>query len=475
MSQWTIGRKIAGGFLLILIQSLAVGLFGLWTINRTSNSSEQMASQYLPATELAAHVEREFLNARIHFIYHVTIQKEGSLQKGWTRFRNAQQGLPKLQSLINRSTELSDIRPDVEQLRRDFASYTPVLERIIVVVKKGQNHGPEFDGLLKEWARLGGAMVDSAGRLNRRGSQATLDSARLLSSQSHSAMIAMVWACVAGLLIGVVLVVLISGSLTRALREIIQELGGSAHQVADAASQIAGSAQSLASGSSELAASLEETSSSSEEINSMASMNTDNSKTAAERMDEASLRIGEANRDLDQMVHSMNEINASSQKISRVIKVIDGIAFQTNILALNAAVEAARAGESGLGFSVVAEEVRNLAQRCAQAAQDTTTLIEESVANSNDGRSKLEHVSKAVRSITESADKARMLVDEVKMGSEEQKRGIEQVAKAIAQMEKVTQTTAANAEQSAAASEQLSAQSEAMRDVVVRLESMVGR
>ena len=103
MSRWTVGRKIAGGFLLILVQSLAVGLFGLWMTNRTSDKLEIMAAQYLPETELAAQVEREFLNARIHFIYFVTIQKEGSLQKGWTRFRSAQQELPKLQELINRS------------------------------------------------------------------------------------------------------------------------------------------------------------------------------------------------------------------------------------------------------------------------------------------------------------------------------------------------------------------------------------
>jgi methyl-accepting chemotaxis protein/methyl-accepting chemotaxis protein-1 (serine sensor receptor) len=170
-------------------------------------------------------------------------------------------------------------------------------------------------------------------------------------------------------------------------------------------------------------------------------------------MTEASQRVEEANRNLAQMVVSMTEINASSDKISKIIKVIDEIAFQTNILALNAAVEAARAGEAGMGFAVVADEVRNLAQRCAQAAKDTAGLIEESIAKSNDGKT---------------------LVDEVKLGSEEQARGIEQVAKAITQMEKVTQTTAANAEESASASEELSAQSDTLRAIVARLNGMVG-
>ena len=206
----------------------------------------------------------------------------------------------------------------------------------------------------------------------------------------------------------------------------------------------------------------------------MASSNADNSKSAADNMVEASERIDEANRHLEQMVVSMNEINSSSAQISRIIKVIDEIAFQTNILALNAAVEAARAGEAGMGFAVVADEVRNLSQRCAQAAKDTAELIEESIAKSNGGKNKLDQVAAAVRSITASAGKARMLVDEVKLGSEEQKRGIEQVAKAIAQMEKVTQTTAANAEQSASASAELSAQTERLRDVIDRLDCMVG-
>lgn len=170
----------------------------------------------------------------------------------------------------------------------------------------------------------------------------------------------------------------------------------------------------------------------------------------------------------------MRDINASSDKIGKIIKVIDDIAFQTNILALNAAVEAARAGEAGMGFAVVADEVRNLAQRSAQAAKDTAGLIEDSIAKSNEGRGKLEEVSTSVRSLTDDAQKVKTLVDEVKLGSEEQARGIEQITRAISQMEQVTQKAAANAEETASAGEEMSTQAENLNGIVMRLREMVG-
>jgi methyl-accepting chemotaxis protein len=262
-------------------------------------------------------------------------------------------------------------------------------------------------------------------------------------------------------------------SLSRILRQTVSELLEGAGQVASASAQVASSSQALAQGSSEQAASLEETSASSEQITSMTRKNAENSATAATLMTDVDRRVIEGNQTLEQMVQSMQEITGSSDKISKIIKVIDEIAFQTNILALNAAVEAARAGEAGMGFAVVADEVRNLAQRSAQAAKDTSALIEESIAKSNEGSARLQRVSDVIRAITDSTVKVKTLVDEVNLGSQEQARGIEQISKAITQMDRVTQSTAASAEEGASASEELSAQAEAMQQAVTKLSRLV--
>jgi methyl-accepting chemotaxis protein/methyl-accepting chemotaxis protein-1 (serine sensor receptor) len=267
---------------------------------------------------------------------------------------------------------------------------------------------------------------------------------------------------------------LVVRSMTRSLRALAGEMSEGAAQVASAASQVSSSSQSLAQGASEQAASLEETSASSEEINSMARKNSEHSGSAANIVTTVQMRFVETNQSLDQMVVAMGEIKTSSDKISKIIKTIDEIAFQTNILALNAAVEAARAGEAGMGFAVVADEVRNLAQRSAQAAKDTATLIEESIVRSNDGQERVDQVATAIKAITEEAGKVKTLVDDVNEGSQEQARGIDQIGKAIAQMDQLTQQTAASAEESASAAEELNAQSTTLKDIVDRLTAIVG-
>ena len=258
------------------------------------------------------------------------------------------------------------------------------------------------------------------------------------------------------------------------LQQMASRMAESAEKVEGAAGQVSGASRSLSQGAAQQAASLEETSASAEEIASITRKNADHTLAVAGLMQESERGAVEVHETLDRMIKKMQEIDASSNKIARIIKVIDEIAFQTNILALNAAVEAARAGEAGLGFAVVADEVRNLAQRCAQAARDTAGLIEESIQTSRDGNTQLDQVAGAIRSTTERSARVKSLVDEVNLGSQEQARGMDQISHTILQMERVTQSTAAGAEQAAAAGVKLEEHARDMRELVQGMHQMVG-
>jgi len=275
--------------------------------------------------------------------------------------------------------------------------------------------------------------------------------------------------------LGVTLLIVIffANNISRRVMNIVDGLNRSSEQVASASSQVASTSQSLAEGSSQQASSLEETSSSLEEMAAQTRQNSGNADQAENAVKETSKVVANGVSSMERMNAAINEIKESSNETSKIIKTIDDIAFQTNLLALNAAVEAARAGEAGKGFAVVAEEVRNLAQRSAEAAQNTSQLIEKSQENANNGVAVAEEVTTQLNSIKDSAGKINTLISEIAAASKEQTQGIEQINVAVSEMDKVVQQNAADSEESASAAEELSAQATEMEKMVAALEAVV--
>jgi methyl-accepting chemotaxis protein len=278
---------------------------------------------------------------------------------------------------------------------------------------------------------------------------------------------------VGAILAGIALAVLITRSIVKPINRIIAGLNEGAEQVNDASAQVATSAQTLAQGASEQASALEETSSALEQMAAMTRTNADNARQANELTGQTRTAAQNGDKTMGQLNVSMAGINESSKQISKIIKVIEEIAFQTNLLALNAAVEAARAGEHGKGFAVVADEVRNLAQRAAAASREITSLIEDSVGKAREGTSVAGDVGKVLGTIVGDVARVADLVHGISKASEEQAQGVDQVNAAVSQMDKVTQQNAAAAEESASAAEQLSAQATAVKSVVDELARVV--
>lgn len=275
------------------------------------------------------------------------------------------------------------------------------------------------------------------------------------------------------LICGVALLLVIR-QINRLLRRFASELKEGAALVSQQAEQVREASRAMGQGAADQAASIEQTSASSEEVVATAHQNAEHSAKASHLVRNVRREMGETNVVLDQTMQAMLEIGESSEKISKIIKVIDEIAFQTNLLALNAAVEAARAGESGMGFAVVADEVRGLAQRCATAAHDTATLIEESITRSQQGKARLDDLTSHIRAIADGTEAVTALAEQVQNGSQEQERAMQEIGTAIVRMRSVSEKAAANAEQSAETGERLSSQSSALRGIVEGLHALVG-
>ncbi|MES2307508.1 MAG: methyl-accepting chemotaxis protein [Verrucomicrobiota bacterium] len=263
-------------------------------------------------------------------------------------------------------------------------------------------------------------------------------------------------------------------SAMKKLTQISQSIEEGSAQTASASGEVSSSSQSLAHGASEQAASLQETSASLEEMSSMTRRNAENAHQVKVLANQAREAGDRGVMEMSSLKVAMSEIQASGNEISKIIKTIDEIAFQTNILALNAAVEAARAGSAGAGFSVVADEVRSLAQRSAMASRETSEKIEGAIRKAQHGGELTLKVAESLEMIVDKSKAVDHLIGEITSASDEQNRGVTQINMAVGQMDKVTQSSAASAEETAAAAEQLSSQAVTLRGLISDLNEIVG-
>ena len=473
MLHWTIGRRLIAGFaLLVALTCLLAGVF-LFTLRRVDTTIAVITQDNIPGITLSNLVLKETLNYRVLTLRHLANEDRAEMSRiGQECDELAERIVGHLRKYEGTITQDED-RALYAKVGPALAGYRAEARKLRALHESGRTE--EAKEVSRTTAPVAFAAFEQSvlalTTFNENFSAAT--AARITADmQAARASTYTLTAIALALAVGASL--FITRGINRTIRRISGSLGDAAGQVSAAAGQVSASSQSLAEGSSEQAASLEETSASLEEINGMTSSNAESARTAKQLAEQTRHAAEHGNTQMQQMSAAMDAIKASSDNIAKIIKTIDEIAFQTNILALNAAVEAARAGEAGAGFAVVAEEVRALAQRSAQAAKETAEKIDDSIAKSANGVELSGRVATSLNEIGERASRMDEIVGEIATASGEQTRGINQVNQAVSQMDKVTQSNAGNAEETAAAAEELNAQATAMLDSVSELQRLVG-
>jgi methyl-accepting chemotaxis protein len=467
------------GKLLSSIGVLGLGyivFFGLmeWTTSTAQKHLRIASDSLFPAAASLQQAQAIFQKLNKSYRDAVVLQDLSALEAGDADARAGISALESARDKLAGSPQLqqqaSEILSSFTQLRpRAKAAYAATVTAESVGTVSADNQAA-LAAIDQDTRRLDQALADFYDAVGKRSYQAELQAVD--ASNSRQA-----WLGTALFLMAIVVAVaslfLMERQVSMPLRDLAHRLAEGAHKVADSASRVSTSSQSLFQDCSHQAASLQQTAASSEQIRAMAENSTHSCNSTAELVSMSQNKFVHTNRSLAELTHAMDEINSSSNTISKVIKLIDEIAFQTNILALNAAVEAARAGSSGLGFAVVADEVRNLSQRCAQAASDSAAMIEESIAKCESGKVRLSEVTAAIHAVTEESSKVKTLVDQINTGSAEQTNGISQITHAIFDMERITQASTANAESGAAVATELNVESESLNEIVRILSRVV--
>jgi len=468
--KWTIGRRLAAlsgaGLALVLSMGLAGYLgsrnigAGVATMRRTSEALQH----HLEGDMMHDAIRADVLAALLADDPPARADVSAQLEEHCKSFRDNIAANEALDVSPRVRAALNEVKPGVEHYMDMARTH---LRLAVADREAAKKQMPEFTAAFKD---LEGRLETLSNTINDAVADAQLHHDATVAAFRRNLLIQLAVA----VMVLAFLSYKISRGITGPISAVTAGLSSSSMHVSAASVQVAGASQQLAEGASEQAASLEETSASLEEMSSMTKQNAESARQASALASDAKIAAEKGQQAMVRMAEAIGKIKTSAHETAKIIKTIDEIAFQTNLLALNASVEAARAGDAGKGFAVVAEEVRNLAQRSAEAARVTANLIEGSQQNADNGVAVSGDVAQILEQVSTGIHRVSELVAEVSAANSEEARGIEQVNLAIAQIDKLTQANASNADESAAAGAELSVQAQELDEYVRALSELVG-